>query len=292
MQKIKKYAVLLLVLVTISSSIAEAEIRIREKSDVYYGNFRNVRAGKIGGNNLFRSQHPANGSYRSQYANALAENNRIATVLNLSDSAKKLDNNISKYKIDPSYYYRKLYSRGSVYTADLHVNYKNPVYCRKVAMGLKFFTTRKGPYLVHCEVGRDRTGLVILLLECLMNAPYKYMVDDYAQSYINVNDYSCEAAQIKAAACVNDGLSCITWRRPTTDWSKIWLSRSAENYLKRGGMTDMEIYALKKNLSVSYPAHGVKAEWKFEPPASEDTTDLPPDVSTCDKSGQQEAKRR
>ena len=292
MLKIRKFAALLLVLVTVFSiNTVRAEDRSDELPDAVYGNFRNVRAGKIGENNLFRSQHPANGSIRSQYANSLAENNRVETVLNLSDSRKKVDNNISEYKIDPAYYYRTLYSRGSVYTADLHVKYRNPAYCRKVTEGLRFFTKNKGPYLVHCEVGRDRTGLVILLLECLMNAPYKYMVDDYAQSFINVNGYTPEKAQAKAVDCVNDALNYITWRNPKTDWNKIWLSKAAENYLKRGGMTDMEVYALKKNLSVSYPAHGLKAYWKFESSGAEDIPELPPDdIGTGDKSRTAETK--
>ena len=213
--------------------------------DAAYANFRNVRAGKIGKNNLFRSQHPANGTVRSLYANELAEENGILTVLNLSDSDAKLNKFFKDYMVSPSYYYKTLYARGRVYTANLRVTRRGPSYCPKVAEALRFFVKNKGPYLVHCEVGRDRSGLVILLLECLMGAPYEYMV---------------KKAWEKAVSHVNEDLIYISGQKNITDWSKVDLARCAGTYLKTGGMTVNEISALKKNLAVSYPDRGVKIE--------------------------------
>ena len=73
------------------------------------GNFRNVHAGRIGRNNLFRSQHPGNGTWRALRANQLAEENGIRTVLNLSDSKTKLEKYLNKYIVGSSYYYKTLY---------------------------------------------------------------------------------------------------------------------------------------------------------------------------------------
>ena len=36
----------------------------------------------------------------------------------------------------------------------------------KLAEGLRFFAAHEGPYAVHCQEGRDRTGVVAALLEC------------------------------------------------------------------------------------------------------------------------------
>ena len=229
-------------------------------SDEVSANFRNVKAGKIGAFNLFRSQHPANGTVRSLYANELAEENGILTVLNLSDSDAKLNKFFKDYMVSPSYYYKTLYTRGRVYTANLRVTRRGPSYCNKVAAALRFFVKNKGPYLVHCEVGRDRSGLVILLLECLMGAPYEYMVNDYARSYINIDSCSAEKAKKKAISHVNQELIYITGQKNIADWSKVDLARYAGTYLKTGGMTVNEISALKKNLAVSYPDRGVKIE--------------------------------
>ena len=108
-----------------------------------------------------------------------------------------------------------------------------------------------GPFLVHCQVGRDRTGFVILLLECLMEASYKDMLNDYAQSYVNINGYSLAQSQSKAVQCLNEEFQYMTGKKNITDWNKVDLVKYAERYLKKGGMTSREIKKLKKRLSVS-----------------------------------------
>ena len=152
---------------------------------------------------MYRSQHPANGSFRSKFANQLAEEYHIRAVLNLSDSDSSLNAYFRKNKISSTYYYRTLYSNGKVYTANLSQKHTSSSYRKKVANGLKFLAKNKGPYLIHCEVGRDRTGFVILLLECLMGSSYDAMLSDYAISYVNVNHYSQEKARQKAISCLN-----------------------------------------------------------------------------------------
>ena len=224
------------------------------------GNFRNVHAGRIGRNNLFRSQHPGNGTWRALRANQLAEENGIRTVLNLSDSKTKLEKYLNKYIVGSSYYYKTLYKRGRVFTAGLSLTHKSPSYRHQVAAAFRFMTKNKGPFLVHCEVGRDRTGLVILLLESLMGVPYGYMVNDYAQTYLNTTYDTPAAAKQKAVSHVNFELKYITGQQSITDWSKVNLYRYAVLYLKAGGMTDSEISLLRKNLSVSYPAREVTFE--------------------------------
>ena len=228
--------------------------------DAAGGNFRNVYAGRIGRNNLFRSQHPVNGTWRALRANQLAEENGIRTVLNLSDSKAKLEKYLNKYIVGSYYYYKTLYKRGRVFTAGLSLTHKSPSYRHQVAAAFRFMTKNKGPYLVHCEVGRDRTGLVILLLESLMGVPYEYMVNDYAQTYLNTTYDTPAAAKQKAVSHVNYELKYITGQQSITDWSKVNLYRYAVLYLKAGGMTDSEISLLRKNLSVSYPAREVTFE--------------------------------
>lgn len=229
------------------------------------GNFRNVQAGAIGKNNLFRSQHPANGSKRSYYANELAELKQIQTVLNLSDSEKVLKNHFKEAKIDSSYYYKTLYDRGSVYTANLNPEHVNSAYRKKLVGSLKYMARTKGPYLIHCEIGRERTGFAILLLECLMGAPYDYMLDDYAQSYVNVNRQDAAKARQTAVSCLNAEFRYMTGIKKKTDWSKASLITYATRYLIKGGMTTEEVAALKKKLAVSYPEHGIGSKLVCSP---------------------------
>lgn len=249
----RKWILFLLVLATVFSlKTVNASITCSRQSASEFANFRNVRAGSIGTNNLFRSQHPANGSARSYYANRLAEEKEIRIILNLSDSESSLRSKFLKKGIDSSYYYRKLFNQGHVYTANMSVEHNGAVYRKKVAGGLRFLARYTGPYLVHCEVGRDRTGFVMLLLESLMGAPYNYMLEDYAKSYMNVSGWSHEKAREKAIGRLSREFEYMTGKSRKTDWRKLNLVKYAEKYLKKGGMTAGEIAALKRNLSVSY----------------------------------------
>lgn len=250
--KTKKIMTFLLLLTIIfSMTVVNAAGAGSSSSPAVYGNFRNVRSGKIGMDTLYRSQHPANGSFRSKFANELAQEYHIRTVLNLSDSDSSLNAYFRKNKISSSYYYRALYNSGRVYTANLSQKHTNSSYRKKVANGLKFLAKNKGPYLIHCEVGRDRTGFVILLLECLMGSSYDAMLSDYAISYVNVNHYSPEKARQKAISCLNEEFSYLTGKKRSTNWRQVDLTQHAMNYLIKGGMSYAEISALRKNLGRS-----------------------------------------
>ena len=258
MKKIKIFTVFLVVLaVFFSLNDVNAAIRSKSTSDGAYANFRNVRAGKIGENNLYRSRHPANSSKRSVVANELAFENSIQTVLNLSNSENRVKKNIRQYNYDISYYYRFLYERGSVYAVHLSVKPGGSSYRKKVGDALKFMARNKGPYLVHCEVGRDRTGFVIMLLESLMGAPYSYMLDDCTQSFVNVDKLSDVDAKNKAVRKLNNELSYITGMDKTTDWGKVYLPQYTEIFLMKCGMSGGDIAALKRNLSESFEPIGV-----------------------------------
>ena len=234
-------------------------------SDADFGNFRNVKAGRIGTFNLFRSQHPANGTSRSISANKLAKKNAISAVLNLSDSDKKLNTYFVKNKIASTYYYRTLYAKGNVHLANMKGQYNETVYRKQIVECMRFIIRKQGPYLVHCEIGRDRTGFVILLIESLMGASYTYMFKDYAQSYISRDGLTYEQARKKSIPLINEIMSRITGKPKNTGWGKLNLSYYAELYLKKGGMSPAELNTLKRNLSMNYPEGGTYYDIGFVP---------------------------
>ena len=234
-------------------------------SDAKWGNFRNVKAGKIGRFNLFRSQHPANGSTRSYHANKLAKVNAIRTVLNLSDTDKRLNSYFQKYKIDSTYYYKSLYDKGSVYTVNICSIFRPAAYQKKTVECMRFISKRKGPYLVHCEVGRDRTAFEILVIECLMGATYTYMLNDDAMTFINREGKSYAEARKISVPRLNETFHYITGKPKNTNWGKVNLSYYAELYLKKGGMSPAEITALKRNLSINYPEGGINYNLRSVP---------------------------
>lgn len=239
-------------------------------SDAANANFRNVKAGRIGRYNLFRSQHPANGTSGSFSANKLAKKNAIATVLNLSDSDLKLKANFETHQLAPTYYYRTLYAKGNVYLANMRGTYVEKVYRKKIVECMRFMIRKRGPYLVHCEIGRDRTAYVILLIESLMGASYTYMFKDYAQSYISRDGMTYEQARNVSLPLINEIMHNITGKPKNTGWGSLNLSYYAELYLKKGGMSPAELNTLKRNLSMNNPEDGiyydlcyVPKEWKI-----------------------------
>ena len=259
-------------------------------SDAKWGNFRNVKAGKIGEFNLFRSQHPANGSTRSYHANKLAKVNAIKTVLNLSDTDQRLNSYFKKYKIDSTYYYKSLYDKGSVYTVNICSIFRPAAYQKKTVECMRFISKRKGPYLVHCEVGRDRTAFEILVIECLMGATYTYMLNDDAKTYMNREGKSYVEARKISVPRLNEIFQYITGKPKNTNWGKVNLRQCAELYLKKGGMTPAEINALKRNLSINYPGGGPFYRLKNVPRKWPESGTIPDGSCAFDTASGQAAK--
>ena len=251
-----------------------------------YANFRNVKAGRIGQFVLFRSQHPANGSSRSVHANALAKMNAIAAVLNLSDSDKKLKSNFTTHKIAPTHYYRSLYEKGNVHLANMKGAYNETAYRTKIVACMRFMIRKQGPYLVHCEIGRDRTGFVILLLESLMGASYTYMFKDYAQSYISRDGLTYEQARKKSIPLINEIMHRITGKPKNTGWGKLNLTYYAELYLKKGGMSPAEINTLKRNLMMNCPQYGSYYDLVYVPREADNPEYVPAEPTPYDQASE------
>jgi protein tyrosine/serine phosphatase len=65
------------------------------------------------------------------------------------------------------------------------VDYISPEFQAKLKAGLQFMLNHNAPYLVHCNEGKDRAGVIAALLEALMGASPEEIVDDYMASYVN-----------------------------------------------------------------------------------------------------------
>lgn len=55
-------------------------------------------------------------------------------------------------------YYASLYQAGKVKALNLSLNFEAEDFKEGLAEGLRFFTANEGPYLVHCDEGKDRAG--------------------------------------------------------------------------------------------------------------------------------------
>ncbi len=221
-------------------------------TDEEFANFREVRTTGIGDGILYRTSSPLDDYHkRNEYSDNALRKAGVTVVMNLTDSyddAKKYAGYKSSY-----------FSKTNYIALSMGMDYNTEDFRNKLAEGLRYFVSNKGVYAVHCREGKDRTGIVCALIECLMGATYEEVADDYMKTYFNY--YKVEKG---------DDLYGILLRRNLdktlqnlfglSDLTGADLASEAERYFKEIGLTDNELSALRENLSLSKNPLAVKAK--------------------------------
>lgn len=166
-----------------------AVFRVEYDNDNQLANFRNVQTGLLGNRKLYRSYHPFIASKKEHplekerlaAVQKFIENNKINAVINLSDEPS-----ITALKKVPPYY-KDLADKGSILFAETGydmVFYRSTSgeFNTLLAKIFGFIGSVKGPYLVHCRLGTDRTGVVTAVIEAFMGAQWDEIVADYKRS--------------------------------------------------------------------------------------------------------------
>lgn len=151
-------------------------------------NFRNVMAGKLRPGRLYRSYHPftvskAGAQEKKRVATALSlmEQHRINAVINLTDTKAIA----GRTDIPP--YYKTMLDSGRVLLAATEYNLvyfqsKSAAFGRLIASVGRFVIRQEPPYLVHCRLGTDRTGVVTAILAGLAGATWGELRTDYQKT--------------------------------------------------------------------------------------------------------------
>ena len=217
-----------------------------ELSDAEFANFRAVNVGGMGKDTLFRSSSPINPIInRSKEADDALLNAMIRTVMNMADSESEMKS-YADYGLTN-------YSECSVIALDMTMDFSSDDFKQKLADGYRFLSTHRGPYLIHCNEGKDRTGYAVGILECLMGANVDEIMQDYMLTYYNFYGVTPDSQQYKNISTSNIeaylakafGISSI--RAEDVD-----LQARAEAFLMDIGMNKEEVTALKENLSKDY----------------------------------------
>lgn len=207
-------------------------------SDEAFANFRAIATTGMGVNKLYRSSSPINPELgRSSYADKAAMNAGIITVVNLADHSNAYEGTENSY-----------YNTCHVKYVNLGMDFLSETTLNGLAEGMRFIINNDGPYLIHCNEGKDRAGFVSALLECLMGATMDEVIDDYMVTYYNY--YGVEKGSEKYNAIVNSNLiKALSTTFKVDDVYKADLAAEAEAFLmENAGLTADEVAALKAKL--------------------------------------------
>ncbi|MDR2784661.1 MAG: tyrosine-protein phosphatase [Treponema sp.] len=160
----------------------KSDLRQDYASGAVFANFREITLGDIPPRRLYRGSHPAlPGNARFPYAQQLAENARVVTVLNLSDTEGGIA--LSAENIP---WYQYFINKNNIAAMAMPNDFTAPGFFIGLKTALSFMAARNPPYLIHGIEGRERTGFVAALLEALMGASAEEITADYMTSYTNL----------------------------------------------------------------------------------------------------------
>ena len=210
-------------------------------SDEQFANFRVVQTAGMGRNTLYRSASPVDPEHkRNAYADAAMKNHGVTVIMDLKDDEATLT-------AFPGY--AESYCAAVSHIAlNTGMDFTSADNREKLARGLRFFIENPGVYVICCQEGKDRAGIVCALLECLMGASPDEVVSDYMLSFYNYFgvEPGSEKYEVISRGNILKNLQKLfeTENLETAD-----LAVCAERFIRNIGLSDDEIRSLKENLS-------------------------------------------
>ena len=222
-------------------------------SDEVFANFRPMKGGNIAEGVVYRSASPIdNQNNRAPYAADLAQRSGVQFILDLADTNEEIQGYYQNADYDITWH-KSLYDALNFAALDLNDNYRGGQYAHRLAAGLREIILHKGPYLIHCTDGKDRTGFVCALLEALCGASYDEMRDDYMITYDNYYGINEKDDKARYDAVVDvkfdDIARCIAGLPTYGSLEGADYAAGARKYLTDVGMTEWEINKLIERLT-------------------------------------------
>jgi hypothetical protein len=215
-------------------------------SSAVFANFREIRFGVIPSRTLYRGSHPAlPGNARFPYAQQLAENARVATVLNLADTEEEI-----AVRAEGIPWYQNFITKNNIIALAMSGDFTVPEFSAKLKSALSFMAARNPPYLIHGIEGKDRTGFTTALLEALMGASAQEIIDDFLTSYVNLYKIPADGDSYRIIAYLAGDLLLMIC--DGKEAGQVNLQAAAERYiLEKIGLGRGELDSLKQKLSGS-----------------------------------------
>lgn len=218
------------------------------KTDAAFANFREIHTAGIAPKTLYRGGNPLGylkSPSRPRYSARLIQKHQIGSILNLANTRREIR---SFFQTTTAPYYKKLWEQGKIFTGHVTTDLYSDEFMDGVIPALRFMLHAPKPYYIHCNMGKDRTGLLCAILEALMGASYDEIVEEYMISFENL--FGVKKASAHWEILADGNIRAIlngTFVSEGADRQN--LSEAAAVYLKKHGMRDDEIEKLKKILS-------------------------------------------
>ena len=209
-------------------------------SDAEYANFRMIQTTGVAEGMLYRSSSPVNPEInRNQEADEAACEAGIKTFINLADNEEVMK---AYDGFDKSYY-----AAQNVIALNLGVDFSAEDFKTGLAEGLRFIAANEGPFLIHCNEGKDRAGFVSAVVESLMGASADEIVNDYMITFRNYYGVEEGTEQYRAIAASNIEKSLAAAFSVESIYS-CSLQAEAEEYLSELGLSSDEIKSVFQKL--------------------------------------------
>ncbi len=209
-------------------------------SNEEFANFRAVISTGITTGKLYRSSSPVKAwGNRDIISDNAANKAGVKTFINLADSEKDLKARKN--------FNQKYYSRQKFICLNLNLKFKSKNFQNALARGFKFMAENDPPFLIHCDLGKDRAGLFCALIECLAGASADEVVNDFMISFYNYFGIIKNSDEYEFIADneIKPFLASILEVKNIYD---VNLYNAAEKYFLKIGVSQNEINTLRQKL--------------------------------------------
>ena len=220
-----------------------------DMDDETFSNFRPMNIGGLKENMIYRGASPIDNKHnRAPVTDRLLEKYGIKYIIDLADSDEEIVNFSSKEDFN-SPYFMTLYNDNKVSALSMSMQYKSEEFESKLVKGLTDMANNDGPYYIHCQEGKDRTGFVCMVVDALGGATLNEIINDYMKTYDNyyrINDINDqEKYNLIKKANIDAMIKYMTEEKNMENLKTSDLSELAEKYLIRIGMNQENINKLK-----------------------------------------------
>ena len=161
-------------------------MKINYCNDNEITNFREICMGKMKRGIMYRGSYPIFkiDPERDRIYDNLVSEAGINCVLNLAGNASDLE-----FIANLVPWYNTLLKENNVISLDIQFEFnflstfEYEIFNYRLRQGFEFLINHKGPYLIHCNAGIDRTGFVAAIIALLCGASIDEIIYDYLLSY-------------------------------------------------------------------------------------------------------------